>query len=324
MPNPVEQKSEFLVCASADLLAQHRAWLDHLTLERRIAPRTVSAYDRDLRQFQHHLTDHLGRPARLSDFADLRPVTLRGFLARRRGGGAGARSIARNLSGLRSFVRFLEQHGLASSAGINAMAAPRLGQRLPRPLRADQALKVAHEDVLEEGWIASRDVAVFSLLYGGGLRIGEALSLSFADFGMAHSKDTLRCETLRITGKGGKTRLAPVLPEVRAKLADYLEQLPFVFGEAGEAVFRGARGGVLQPAIIQKRMRLLRGRLGLSDSATPHALRHSFATHLLANGGDLRTIQELLGHASLSTTQAYTRVEGDALMKAWQSAHPRA
>ncbi|MGB3878794.1 MAG: tyrosine recombinase XerC, partial [Shinella zoogloeoides] len=231
---------------------------------------------------------------------------------------AGARTLGRGLAGLRSFLRHLERKGLANAAGATAVRSPRQPKSLPKPLSDRQAIAVvdAHEQLAEEPWIRVRNAAVLALLYGCGLRISEALSLTPADFAGSPA-------SLRITGKGGKTRIVPLITPARTGVEDYIELCPYQLGE-DRPLFRGARGGPLQPAIIQREMQKLRGALGLPDSATPHALRHSFATHLLAGGGDLRTIQELLGHASLSTTQVYTGVDSARLLEIYDRAHPRA
>ncbi|MBO0664326.1 tyrosine recombinase XerC [Jiella sp. MQZ9-1] len=308
-----------LVHASRALLDEKTAWLETLASERNASAHTIAAYERDLRQFLTFLTAYHARPAMIADLADLKTADLRAFLAERRRGGAGARSLGRNLSGVRAFIKHLEKKGLASAAGARAMRAPKAAKGLPRPLAVDDALEVAEEagSFAVEPWIAARDVAVLTLLYGCGLRISEALSLA----GDALADPTLRA--MPITGKGGKTRIVPLLPAVLDAVADYRRLCPFPLS-ASEPLFRGARGGPLRPQIVQRSMARLRGALGLPDSATPHALRHSFATHLLAAGGDLRTIQDLLGHASLSTTQAYTAVDSDRLMSVYRSAHPRA
>lgn len=307
-----------LIFAASDVLAEKQRWLAQLAHERRLSVKTVEAYERDLRQFLTFLTAHVGGPAKLGDLANLKPLDMRAFLAERRRDGAGARTLARGLAGIRSFLRHLEKRGLANAAGVFAMRAPKQPKSLPKPLSADAALRVidAQEQMASEPWIAARDAAVLTLLYGCGLRISEALGLTPADF----PKDA---QSLRVTGKGGKTRLVPLLPAALAAVEEYLSLSPFKSVD-DEPLFRGARGGPLQPAIVQKQMRLLRGALGLPDSATPHALRHSFATHLLAGGGDLRTIQELLGHASLSTTQVYTGVDSARLLEIYDRAHPRA
>jgi len=248
----------------------------------------------------------------------LRPADLRAFLATRRKEGSGARSLGRHLAGLRSFLRYLEKKGLVNAAGAGALRSPKQPKSLPKPLSGNQALSVVSADTQlnNEPWIAARDAAVLTLLYGCGLRISEALGLTPKAFsGSANA--------LRINGKGGKTRLVPLLPAVAETVQVYMRLCPYHL-HADSPLFRGARGAKLQPAIIQREMQRLRSALGLPDSATPHALRHSFATHLLSGGGDLRTIQELLGHASLSTTQVYTGVDSARLLDVYDKAHPRA
>ncbi len=301
------------------LAAAREAWLSSLSDERRLAALTVEAYERDSRQFLKFLTDHLGRPATIGDLAQLRPADFRAFLAARRNGGAGTRTLGRGLAGIRSLVRHLERQGLANAAGASAIRAPKQPKSLPKPLTATDALEAvsASAQLEEEPWIAARNAAVLTLLYGAGLRISEALGL---DGGEISSVD---CRSIRITGKGGKTRLAPLLPVAVQAVLEYRRLCPFDL-HPGAKLFRGARGGALQPAIIQRAMQKLRSALNLPETATPHALRHSFATHLLGRGGDLRTIQELLGHASLSTTQIYTDVDTARLLEVYDSAHPRA
>jgi len=310
--------NELLVIGHPDLLAERQRWLQGLLQERRLSDNTVDAYERDTRQFLTFLTGHLAGPPRLSDISTLRPADLRGFLAQRRKGGAGARTLGRGLAGLRSFLRYLERSGLANAAGAAAVRSPKQPKSLPKPLTDREALNVVTTDaqLAEEPWVAARNAAVLTLLYGCGLRISEALDLTPGDFAGTPS-------SLRITGKGGKTRIVPLMAVARDAVATYLKLCPYHAG-AGEPMFRGTRGAKLQPAIIQREMQKLRGALGLPDTATPHALRHSFATHLLAGGGDLRTIQELLGHASLSTTQVYTGVDSTRLLEIYDRAHPRA
>ncbi|QIS94674.1 tyrosine recombinase XerC [Nitratireductor mangrovi] len=310
--------SEFLVIARPDLLAAREEWLKTLAGERRLAALTLEAYERDTRQFLRFLTGHCGGAPGLADIRELRPADLRAFLAWRRRDGVGARSLGRGLAGIRSLLRHLERRGLANAAGAAALRSPRQPRSLPRPLQASEARRVvsAGEQLAEEPWIAARNAAVLTLLYGCGLRISEALGLTGGDLGAGES-------VLRITGKGGKTRLVPVLPAALQSVAEYRRLCPFVL-DTEKPLFRGARGGPLAAAIVQREMRRLRSALGLPDNATPHALRHSFATHLLGRGGDLRTIQELLGHASLSTTQVYTGVDTERLLDVYASAHPRA
>ncbi|MGI9353246.1 MAG: tyrosine recombinase XerC [Rhizobiaceae bacterium] len=312
-------KDEFLVYCSPSLAAEKQLWLSWLSNERRMADKTIDAYERDVRQFLHHLTGHVGQPADIADLANLKPLDMRGYLARRRQDGAGPRTLGRGLAGIRSFVRFLEKKGMASSAGLSATRSPKRPQTLPKAIQASKAVRLTKsaEHLSDEPWIATRDAAVMMLLYGCGLRIGEALALTPSELPSA------RKGTIRVNGKGGVTRLVPVLPQVIDAIDAYLMLCPYPVGP-DEPVFRGAKGGILNAAIIQKTMRKLRSTLGLPDTVTPHALRHSFATHLLAGGGDLRTIQELLGHASLSTTQVYTAVDTTRLMDIYEKSHPRA
>lgn len=313
-------ESEILVECRKDVAAERNAWLDHLALERRVADNTCEAYARDLGQFLSFLAGYLGHPPGLVDLAALRPVTIRAFLAERRRGGAGTRTLGRGLAGIRSFIRYLERKGLADASGLAATRAPRQPKTLPKPVSVNQARKLVSGEAIEavEAWIAARDTAILALLYGAGLRIGEALSLTGRQIAEAR-----KTRSLRVIGKGGKTRIVPLLPAVEAAVSDYLRLCPWVRAPE-EPAFVGARGGKLHRAIVEKTVARLRGALGLPQGATPHALRHSFATHLLAAGGDLRTIQELLGHASLSTTQIYTAVDTDRLMDAYRKAHPRA
>lgn len=312
-------REQFLILAKPDLQDARQRWLSMLAGERRLSELTVEAYERDSRQFLQFLTGHCGGPPGIADIANLRPADLRGFLAARRNGGAGARTLGRGLAGIRSLLRFLERQGLVNAAGAAALRAPKQPKSLPKPLTAADARKVvsASEQLAEEPWIAARNAAVLTLLYGSGFRISEALALTGSD--LASLNETV----LRVTGKGGKTRLVPVLPVAQQAVMEYRRLCPYHLGADGP-LFRGARGGPLNPAIIQREMVKLRSALNLPDTATPHALRHSFATHLLGRGGDLRTIQELLGHASLSTTQIYTGVDTARLLEIYQSAHPRA
>ncbi|SIR24442.1 tyrosine recombinase XerC [Bosea sp. TND4EK4] len=305
----------------SDLDAFRRDWLRHLSAERRLSPKTLEAYARDFSQFTAFLTEHLGGPPALSDIAALKPVDLRAFLGRRRRDGVGNRTLMRQLAALRSFARFGERNGKLPAAAFSATRGPRLPKSLPRPLEPAAARAVTQADSRagEErpDWILARDAAVLGLLYGSGLRISEALSLSRAQAPQSAG------ETLTVIGKGSKTRMVPVLPVVVTAIADYLKLCPWRLPPEGP-LFVGAKGGPLSPRIIQLAVEGLRGALGLPSSATPHALRHSFATHLLGRGGDLRAIQELLGHASLSTTQIYTRIDSTRLMAAYDAAHPRA
>lgn len=314
----VSKSQEFLIPARADLQAAREEWLKSLSETRRLSDNTLQAYERDTRQFLQFLTGHLGEPPSLKDVSALRVADLRSFLANRRNEGAGARTLGRGLAGVRSLLRHLERRGLANAAGASAIRAPKQPKSLPKPLTTQDALKVVStiEQLAEEPWIAARNAAVLTLLYGCGLRISEALNLN----GDALSDPNER--SIVLTGKGGKSRMVPLLPVIHRAVADYRKLCPYDLS-ADQPLFRGAKGGRLQQGIIQREMQKMRSALGLPDSATPHALRHSFATHLLGRGGDLRTIQELLGHASLSTTQVYTGVDTDRLLEIYDKAHPR-
>ncbi|WP_442882108.1 tyrosine recombinase XerC [Brevundimonas sp.] len=296
-------------------------WLAHLAHERRLSPRTVETYGHIGRLYLAFLQRHRGEGA--LNAADLGTVTaaeVRAHLAERRGGERplNARSLSQTLAAIRGFHAFLDRRLGVVASQLALVRGPRVKPTLPRPLNEDQARGLLNEteaDPDAEPWEAARDRAVLTLLYGCGLRISEALSLTRADAPLP--------ETLRITGKGGKTRMAPVLPAVRAAVDAYLAALPLV-STPNDPLFRAKRGGPLSPRHVQAAVQRLRGRLGLPPSATPHALRHSFATHLLGAGADLRSIQELLGHASLSTTQKYAAVDAAALLRAYSNAHPRA
>jgi integrase/recombinase XerC len=307
------------VVAAPALVSQIERWRWHLAGERRLADNTLEAYARDVDQFVRFMATHLGRPPDVADFAGLAITDLRSFMASRRRDGAGPRTLARGIAGLRSLIGFMERQGKADSASLRALRPPRRKRLVPRPLpaAAARALVASDGDIDEEPWISARNSAILTLLYGCGLRLSEALAIRRGEAPAGSS------DALRIRGKGGKERIVPVLPVVAAAISEYLTRCPYALGYDGP-LFVGARGGPLNPRMVQRAMAKMRGALGLPDTATPHALRHSFATHLLANGGDLRTIQELLGHASLSTTQIYTEVDTRRLMDAVHAAHPRA
>jgi integrase/recombinase XerC len=296
------------------------AWLEHLAHERRLSPRTLEAYGHIGRTWLAFLERHRGEPQRLSGLGTVSAAEVRAHLADRRSGdnGLSARSLSQTLSAIRTFHGFLDRRWGVPTPQMALVRGPRVKPSLPRPVSADQAKGLLAEPGLDpdaEPWEALRDAAVLSLLYGCGLRISEALSLKRADAPLA--------QTIRITGKGGKTRLVPVLPAVRQAVDRAVAAQPFPL-EPSDALFRARRGGPLSARHVQATVQRLRGRLGLPASATPHALRHSFATHLLGAGADLRSIQELLGHASLSTTQKYTAVDAAHLLGAYAAAHPRA
>jgi integrase/recombinase XerC len=305
-----------------DVAAEIGHWLGYLNAERRMSPRTLDAYRRDAGQFLGFLAEHLGGAPGLAELAALTPQDVRAFMAARRSDGIGSRSLMRGLAGARSFARFLERNGKGKVGALTAVRGPKVARTLPKPLAiaaakriTDAGLRAGEE---REPWVIARDAAVLALLYGSGLRLSEALSLKRKEVPAPGALDVIT-----VTGKGSKQRMVPVLPQVLQAVADYLALCPMQI-EADDPLFIGQRGGTLSPRVVQLAMARLRGALGLPDSATPHALRHSFATHLLARGGDLRAIQELLGHASLSTTQIYTAVDTEQLLKAYRSAHPRA
>ena len=292
-------------------------WRRYLSTEKRYSEHTLAAYSRDLRFFLTFLRGHFSEPPSLESLANLQINDFRAFLAKRRNDGLSSRSLARCLSTLRSFYRYLDRlEGIRNEALPN-LKSPKVPHSVPRPISEKNAMEVIKtiSDAETEPWVQARNVAVVTLLYGCGLRISEALGLNRGDSPIG--------ETIVIRGKRDRERVVPILPVVCEAIVDYLELCPFE-GGPDQPLFVGKRGGRLNPRAIQSAMQALRIRLKLPESATPHALRHSFATHLLSAGGDLRTIQELLGHADLSTTQHYTEVDSDALMKVYKKAHPRA
>ncbi|MFZ2996090.1 tyrosine recombinase XerC [Sphingobium sp.] len=296
--------------ASPDLLERWRA---HLALDRRRSIHTVRAYVATAQRLLTFLTDHQGAPATAATLAKIDQSDLRAFLTVRRMDGIGNLSAARELSAVRGFLRFVG----GDEAHVPLLKGPRAKRGLPRPISPDEAIALAQDiaETAREPWIGARDWAVLLLLYGAGLRIGEAVSLTGAALPLG--------DTLRVTGKRNKTRQVPLLPQVRAAIDAYVALCPYLV-DRDEPLFRGARGGPLSPALIRRAVQGARGRLGLSDRTTPHALRHSFATHLLGRGADLRSLQELLGHASLSSTQIYTQVDAAHLLDVYRAAHPRA
>ena len=323
MAKPAADTALFeLACAEPKLLAEAVHWQAYLRSERRLSPKTQEAYARDLRQFLGFLADHRGEPVTLAHFAALEASDVRAFMAARRADDIGSRSLMRALAGLRSFGRFLEREGRGKVGALSAIRAPKIGKSLPKPIGVTAAKLLADADIRagedREQWVLARDAAVMALLYGSGLRISEALGLKKRDVPLPGQGDTLT-----VLGKGNKTRMVPVLQNVLTLIQEYVAMCPHPLPADGP-IFVGARGGPLSPRIIQLAMARLRGGLGLPDSATPHALRHSFATHLLGRGGDLRAIQELLGHASLSTTQVYTGIDTERLLEVYKTAHPRA
>jgi integrase/recombinase XerC len=303
--------------AADDLRAAIGLWTAWLAGERRVSAHTIAAYGCDLALFLDFLTEHLGELPSLAAMSALQPADFRAYLARRAQDHVERRSLARGMSVLRGFVRFLQRREFASTSALAAMRSPKLPASVPKPLTVADAMGTvdAVAGLARDDWQGKRDIAILALLYGCGLRLSEALGLSRGVVPLG--------EMLVITGKGSKQRQLPVLPAVRAAVADYVSACPYPPVKDGP-LFVGARGGPLGPRLVQRRMESLRNDLGLPDTATPHALRHSFATHLLDAGGDLRAIQELLGHASLSTTQRYTLVETERLLATYDAAHPRA
>ncbi len=292
-------------------------WRHRLAVERNCSAHTVAAYSRDMADFLGFLSEHTGATVTQATLAAVSVSDLRAWLARRTARGMAKTSVARGLSVVRGFFRHLERQGVCKNTSAAVLRGPRLPVTTPKALAPDDAVAALEtaEAMADQDWIGLRDTALLTLLYGCGLRIGEALALNAGD----RPADG----RVRVLGKGGKVRQVPVLPVVEQAVAAYLDACPYPASEDAP-LFRGARGGRLQPAVAQKAMRLVRAALGLPEHATPHALRHSFATHLLAGGGDLRTIQELLGHASLAATQRYTAVDMAQLRKVYDAAHPRA
>ncbi len=291
------------------------AWLAALAHERRASAHTLRAYGDDLARFFTFLQGHLGGSLDARALQDLTTADIRAFITRRRSEGLGVRGVQRALAAVRSFFRHLAREGIVDNAAPRAVRTPRIPKTLPRPLsETDSARAIAEAGANDIDWLAARDAALLTLLYGAGLRISEALALKRGDVPLGGA--------LTILGKGRKERVVPVLPAVREAIEHYSRQIPF-HAPADAPLFLSRRGKPMSAREAQALMQRLRGRLGLAERATPHALRHSFATHLLANGGDLRAVQELLGHASLSTTQTYTEIDTRKLMAVYANAHPR-
>ncbi len=308
-----------MITAEPGVIKAIAAWQNWLRHERRAAENTIISYENDLRGFLLFLSKHLGYLPGLGDLAVLTSPDFRGYLAGRNADGLSRSSTARAVSTLRSFFRFLERRNLAENAAIHALRPQKIPRSIPKALSAEDALETVSEveKLSEETWVGKRDKAFLFLLYGCGLRIGEAIGLNRGHV------DGADADMIRVIGKGGKERIVPVLPAVQEAIADYLAICPYNLKAEGP-LFVGVRGARLNPGVAQKQVRMVRKLLRLPETATPHAFRHSFATHLLAGGGDLRTIQELLGHASLSTTQRYTDVNASQLRSVYANAHPRA
>lgn len=296
----------------------YNGWLEWLSLERGLAEATLSAYRRENGEYLSFLVSHLGGSLTFEGLISVKPLDIRAFMAAQKRDGLSARSLSRKMAAVRSFYGYIEDTEGVSVPVVRAIQLPGYQRGLPKPLQKTEAKRVVFDaDILDgEPWVNARDTAIAALLYGAGLRISEALAIVRQDAPLKGAT------TLRVLGKGKKERLVPLLPVIGHAVSDYLSLCPFHL-ELNDPIFRGARGGPLQQAVFRGRIAQLRGALGLPESATPHALRHSFATHLLENGGDLRTIQELLGHQSLSTTQVYTAVALDKILDVYEKAHPR-
>ena len=310
-------KVDIIALCAADLAGKLHEWSDYLNFEKNMSKHTLRAYSADVGHFVKFLFDHLGKQPSLNDLSEVSIRDFRSWMSKKAMDGTSNASRARSLSGVKSLLTWLDKQGIMHNAAINTVRSPKLPHKLPRPLHEEQAFDVIQQAGIMEkhDWVGMRNMALFTLLYGCGLRINEALSLDI--------KDYPRDGFLRVIGKGNKERQVPVLELVESALEDYLESCPYA-NEPNRAIFLGARGQRLNQGVAQRAMRQLRVTLGLPENATPHALRHSFATHLLQNGANLREIQELLGHVSLSTTQRYTEINAEEMMRIYNSAHPRA
>lgn len=312
----MEYKSISQTCAPK-LAGVIEDWQKNLLSERRLSLKTGESYQRDMKEFMTFLNDHLEKEVSLSDLKKLTVSDFRSFLVWRSSQKIARSSIARGLSAVRNFFKYMTRNDILENTAIMAIRSARPGKTLPKPLSVTDAARFleAAKNMARESWEAKRDVALYMLMYGCGLRIAEALGLDIGDF-------SGRAEALTISGKGGKQRIVPILPAVRKAVASYLKVHPT--NRPTQPLFVGARGDRLNPGVVQRNVRFIRRALNLPDTVTPHALRHSFATHLLQGGGDLRTVQELLGHASLSATQRYTEITMEHLQEVYEHAHPRA
>lgn len=295
----------------------YRDYMTFIRVEKRYSPHTVSGYQRDLTDFLRFLNVHLDGVSDLKTLSDLKAMDFRSWLARQNSKNLAKTSIARSLSAVRSWFRWMEANDILENPAIKSVRTPKIPRSIPKPVSAIDAQEVINlsETFYEDNWQGKRDMAVFTLLYGCGLRISEALNLNIGDWTDG--------DALTITGKGGKQRRIPLLPIIKEAVSKYLKTCPYD-RDPSSPLFRGMKGGRLSSRQIQLSLQKMRPLLGLPDTATPHALRHAFATHLLSGGGDLRSIQELLGHASLVSTQRYTEVDRERLMSAYNAAHPRA
>ncbi len=311
-------KQDKLALCAADLQDKLERWQEYLRSEKQVSPHTLRAYTSDVSHFISFLFNHLGTTPRLDDLSQISIRDFRSWMSRKAIDGASNASRARSLSGVKSLLTWLDKQGIMHNAAINTVRSPKLPRKLPRPLHEDQAMEViTNGDMFEtKDWIGKRNIALFTMLYGCGVRINEALSLNL--------NDMPRDDFIRVMGKGSKERQVPVLDIVENALEEYLSACPYPKDDPERALFLGSRGKRLNQGVAQRAMRQLRSSLGLPETATPHALRHSFATHLLQNGANLREIQELLGHASLSTTQRYTEINAEEMMRIYRAAHPRA
>lgn len=305
------------VPARPELLDALAQWLDWLSVEKRYSPHTIDNYLRDCAKFLAFLSEHKGRAPDLAMLDGLKALDFRGWLARLNDAGKSRTTMARQFSSLRTLYKYLEREGLVNNAAVHAVRTPKLPKSVPKALTQEDALEMVEtvSQLSDEPWVGKRDEALLKLLYGCGLRISEALNLDVADIPEG--------ETMTITGKGNKQRVVPVLPAVKQAIESYVKASPYPMTQ-DSPLFLGVRGKRLNPGTAEAMVRKMRDIMGLPDSVTPHALRHSFATHLLSGGGDLRTIQELMGHETLSTTQRYTDVDAQRLHAVYSTAHPRA
>lgn len=303
--------------AQPEVLDALAGWLDWLSVEKRYSPHTLNNYTRDCAKFLSFLCEHKGRAPDLGMLDGLKALDFRSWLARLNDAGKSRTTMARQFSSLRTLYKYLEREGLVNNAAVHAVRTPKLPKSVPKALTPEDALEMVEtvSQLSDEPWIGKRDEALLKLLYGCGLRISEALNLNVTDVPDG--------ETMTITGKGNKQRVVPILPAVKSAIENYVAASPYPMTK-DSPLFLGVRGGRLNPGTAEAMVRKMRDIMGLPDSVTPHALRHSFATHLLSGGGDLRTIQELMGHETLSTTQRYTDVDAQRLHAVYSTAHPRA